>query len=125
MVLKDREEICEKVLELSRTPRQGVRFGGEEEFILWYHPAELLAFKAGDTSVLFETPSFVTYEEFGGIVDAMVKKGFEVDAMFDSNDSEWEVCFGKKMGREPTWTAHHLNLATATARAALACVEEK
>ena len=119
--LKEREQVCEKVLGFSRMD-DGSR---KINYTFWMDPNELEAFKAGDTSVLFETPSFITYEEFGLIVDAMMEKGFEVDAMFDSSDKEWEVCFGKEMGREPTWTTHHPNLATASAQAALACVEEK
>ena len=116
--LKERESVCRKVLGLILTPDR-------DWGTLWCHPEEEAFFKSGDTSVLFETPSFTTYKEFGLIVEAMMEKGFEVDAMFDSSDREWEVCFGKEMGREPTWTTHHPNLATATAQAALACVEEK
>lgn len=116
--LKEREEVCEKVLGLVLTARR-------DDFTLWYHPEEEECFKSGDTSVLFETPSFTTYEEFGQIFEAMKARGFEVEMASDGIVGEWEVCFGKKLGQDPTWTASHPNLATAAAKAALMTVGEE
>ena len=116
--LKEREEVCEKVLGSVLAARR-------DDFTLWYAPEEEECFKSGDTSVLFETPSFTTYEEFGQIFEAMEARGFGVEMMFDGVDGEWEVCFGRKLGQDPTWTASHPNLATAAAKAALMTVEEK
>jgi hypothetical protein len=70
-------------------------------------------------------PNFTHYSDFGLIVEAMRRRGFEIDAKYYQKTQRWQVTFFHLHRRHAAfWRKEHPNLATAAAVAALNAVQD-